>query len=168
VLDILAGNGNGTFTAAVSIATVTDADILVVDDFNGDYVPDVAAMGNSGGTAIRIHMANAVSSPYLPVLSVRTQGDALETLERVKSSLSRITAYVGRLGASQSRIETAASNLRQVRENVDAAASRIMDVDVAVESSQLTKTSILQQAGASVLAQANQQPSLALQLLRNV
>jgi flagellin len=52
------------------------------------------------------------------------------------------------------------------RENFNAAESRIMDVDVAEESSQLTRLSILQQAGTAILAQANQQPQLALQLLR--
>jgi flagellin len=58
------------------------------------------------------------------------------------------------------------NTLSSSRENFAAAAGRIMDADVAEESAALTRTQILQQAGAAVLSQANQQPALALQLLR--
>ena len=57
------------------------------------------------------------------------------------------------------------SNLASARENLAAANSRIRDVDVAEETAALTRNNILQQAGVSVLAQANQAPSLALSLL---
>ena len=63
-------------------------------------------------------------------------------------------------------IQIAINNLTVARENFAAAESRIRDVDVASEAAELTRLSILQQAGASVLAQANQQPQLALSLLR--
>ena len=59
----------------------------------------------------------------------------------------------------------AINNLSVARENFAAAESRIRDVDVATEAAELTRNNILQQAGASVLAQANQQPQLALSLL---
>ena len=59
----------------------------------------------------------------------------------------------------------AINNLSVARENFAAAESRIRDVDVAAEAAELTRLNILQQAGAAVLAQANQQPSLALSLL---
>jgi flagellin len=70
------------------------------------------------------------------------------------------------LGAAESRLKVAISNLSISRENLSAAESRIRDVDVATEAAELTRLNILQQAGASVLAQANQAPSLALTLLR--
>ncbi len=57
------------------------------------------------------------------------------------------------------------NNLQVARENFSAAESQIRDVDVATEAADLTRLNILQQAGAAVLAQANQQPSLALSLL---
>jgi flagellin len=62
-------------------------------------------------------------------------------------------------------LEVTISNLQVARENFKAAESRIRDVDVASEAAELTRLNILQQAGAAVLAQANQQPQLALQLL---
>jgi flagellin len=70
------------------------------------------------------------------------------------------------LGAVESRLNVAIQSLTVARENFASAESRIRDVDVASEAAELTRLSILQQAGASVLAQANQQPSLALSLLR--
>jgi flagellin len=72
----------------------------------------------------------------------------------------------GGLGSSESRLLSAISNLQVARENLLAAESRIRDVDVATEAAELTRLNILQQTGAAVLAQANQQPQLALTLLR--
>ena len=64
------------------------------------------------------------------------------------------------------RLQQAVTGLQAGRTNLSAALSRIRDVDVASEAAELTRLGILQQAGAAVLAQANQQPSLALSLLR--
>jgi flagellin len=69
------------------------------------------------------------------------------------------------LGALQNRFESAAANMQNVSENMSAARSQIRDADIAKETSDLTSLGILQQAGTAVLAQANQQPQLALQLL---
>jgi flagellin len=70
------------------------------------------------------------------------------------------------LGTVEARLNSAITNLTTSRENTIAAAARITDADIAVEAAELTRLNILQQAGAAVLAQANQQPSLAVQLLR--
>ena len=69
------------------------------------------------------------------------------------------------LGAQQNRLDSTLRSLASVRENTSAAESRIRDVDVAFETADLTRNSILQQAATSVLAQANAQPQLALSLL---
>ena len=71
----------------------------------------------------------------------------------------------GLLGAAEARLEVTISNLQVAQENFASAESRIRDVDVASEAAELTRLNILQQAGASVLAQANQQPGIALTLL---
>ncbi len=71
----------------------------------------------------------------------------------------------GNLGAVQSRFESTIANLMNVAENLSASRSRILDADIAMETSNMTKANILQQAGVSVLAQANQIPALALSLL---
>jgi flagellin len=70
------------------------------------------------------------------------------------------------LGALQNRLESIIANIETVVENLSGAESRIRDVDVAAETASLTKYNILVQAGVSVLAQANQEPAIALQLLK--
>ena len=87
-------------------------------------------------------------------------------LDAVYSAIYSVGASRGVLGGIESRLSTAIANLGVARENLIAAESRIRDVDVAEEAANLTRLNILQQAGTSVLAQANQLPSLALQLLR--
>jgi flagellin len=87
-------------------------------------------------------------------------------LDAVYSAIYSVGASRGILGGVESRLSTAIINLGVARENQLAAESRIRDVDVAEESAALTRLNILQQAGTAVLAQGNQLPSLALQLLR--
>lgn len=88
------------------------------------------------------------------------------TLDAVNSAISSLASTRGVLGAAESRLRVAINNLSVARENFAAAESRIRDVDVASEAAELTRLGILQQAGAAILAQANQQPGLALSLLR--
>ena len=87
-------------------------------------------------------------------------------LDAINTAIASLAQTRGNLGAAESRLKVAINNLSVARENYAAAESRIRDVDVAAESAELTRLGILQQAGAAVLAQANQQPSLALSLLR--
>jgi flagellin len=94
------------------------------------------------------------------------QSAARLALDAIKVAVTSINANRGRLGALESRLQTSIRNLQVARENFTAAESQIRDVDVATEAAELTRLSILQQAGAAILAQANQQPTLALQLLR--
>ena len=87
-------------------------------------------------------------------------------LDAVYVAIYSVGASRGILGGVESRLSSAITNLGVTRENLVAAESRIRDVDVAEEAANLTRLSILQQAGTAVLAQANQLPSLVLQLLR--
>ncbi|MEY4668157.1 MAG: flagellin [Pseudomonadota bacterium] len=87
-------------------------------------------------------------------------------LDAVNNAIYSVGASRGILGAVESRLSTAINNLGVARENIVAAESRVRDVDVAEEAANMTRLNILQQAGAAVLAQANQAPTLALQLLR--
>ena len=87
-------------------------------------------------------------------------------LDAVYVAIYSVGASRGLLGGVESRLSSAITNLGVTRENLVAAESRIRDVDVAEEAANLTRLSILQQAGTAVLAQANQLPSLVLQLLR--
>ncbi|MBF0214081.1 MAG: hypothetical protein HQM00_11065 [Magnetococcales bacterium] len=89
-----------------------------------------------------------------------------QMLAIIAGAIDRVSSTRAELGAIQNRFEANIANLSNVVENVSAARSRIMDADVAAETANLTKYSIMQQAGTAILAQANQQPQLALQLLR--
>jgi flagellin len=87
-------------------------------------------------------------------------------LDAVYAAIYSVGSARGTLGSVESRLSSAIANLGVARENLLAAESRIQDVDVAEEAANLTRLNILQQAGTAVLAQANQLPNLALQLLR--
>lgn len=88
------------------------------------------------------------------------------TLEGMRGAISSLTRNRGALGATESRLNSAIATLSVQRENVIAAESRIRDVDVAFEAAELTRLNILQQAATAMVAQANQQPALALRLLQ--
>jgi flagellin len=87
-------------------------------------------------------------------------------LDAINNAISSLASTRGTLGATESRLQVAINSITVARENYLAAESRIRDVDVAGEAAELTRLGILQQAGSAVLAQANQQPSLALSLIR--
>lgn len=95
----------------------------------------------------------------------QAQSASRQALDAVSRAITSLAATRGTLGASESRLRVAINNLSVARENFAAAESRIRDVDVATEAAELTRLGILQQAAASVLAQANQQPGMALSLL---
>lgn len=98
-------------------------------------------------------------------IAADTASNAQSALGILTSAIATVTEKRGTLGAYQSRLLTAIANLRVARENFSAAESRIRDADVAAETANLTRAQILQQAGVAILAQANQQPTLALNLL---
>ncbi|WP_411267967.1 flagellin [Ketobacter sp.] len=88
------------------------------------------------------------------------------TMESVDSALAQIDAFRGELGAVQNRFESTIRNLSAVSESLAAANSRIRDADFAAETANLSKNQVLQQAGISVLAQANALPQQVLSLLQ--
>lgn len=161
---ILIGNANGTFGAATTIGAITNSISAAVADFDGDGIADIA-VGVTWGD-VRIYEGDPREITQIARQDLTTQSNALEALEVLRDQLNRITGELGSIGALQSRVGVAINNLRTASDNYLAAASRITDIDVAVESSQLVLTQILQQSAAAVLAQANQQPNLVLQLLR--
>jgi flagellin len=81
------------------------------------------------------------------------------------AAINQVSTRRSTLGAMQNRLAVTVSNLDTYTTNLSAANSRIVDVDVARETSELTKRQVLTQAGASMLAQANQAPQIALSLI---
>ena len=88
------------------------------------------------------------------------------TLSAVDTGISVFKTMRAAWGALQNRLEYTISNLQNVNENIEASRSRIMDADFATESANLARTQVLQQAGMSMLSQANQQSQQVLQLLQ--
>jgi flagellin len=99
-------------------------------------------------------------------VSVTSVVNANDAISRIDSALTTISSLRSEFGAIQNRFESTIVNLQTVSENLAASRGRIQDADFAAETAALTKAQILQQAGVSVLAQANAQPQLALSLLQ--
>ncbi len=91
---------------------------------------------------------------------------AQTSLGKIDASMKHVSEVRSSLGAMQNRLQSTINNLSIYDENLSAANSRIRDVDIAEESSELTKQNILQQAGVSVLSQANTSQQLALKLIQ--
>ena len=167
------GQGDGTFDTPASFATGLDLAVhrsgLALGDLDGDGVLDHVAVGSTGGGAygraqVRLAETNSGVSGLLD-FSLETMADARQALPVFKRKLEQIAAQRGEIGAFEARISTAINTIQVASLNISSAASQIRDADVAVESATLVRTQILQQAGAAVLAQANQSPALALNLL---
>uniref|UniRef100_UPI0040564888 flagellin N-terminal helical domain-containing protein n=1 Tax=Acetatifactor sp. TaxID=1872090 RepID=UPI0040564888 len=99
-------------------------------------------------------------------VDVSTDAGATEAIDRIKGAINYVSSVRGKLGAYQNRLESTTNSLDVTTENMTAAYSRIMDVDMAEEMTQYTTYQVLTQAGTSMLAQANERPSQVLQLLQ--
>jgi len=163
------GNGNGSFGTSTSYASDSAASNgVAVGDVNQDGVLDIITAGatdaSSGSATIFFGDTRDGVSPILP-FSLKTKADALQAMGMLDRTLSNLSSQRGVVGAFQSRLGIALNNLASARDNFTAAESRIKDVDVASASADLIRLQILQKAASAVLAQANQSPQLALQLL---
>jgi flagellin len=110
--------------------------------------------------------ANVSTLSSINNVDITTVEGAADAIKAIDGALTQVDNMRGDLGAIQNRFESTISNLSNVSENLSAARSRILDADIAQETSSMTKQNILQQAGVSILAQANQAPQLALSLLK--
>jgi flagellin len=99
-------------------------------------------------------------------IKVDTQTGATAAIDSIDSAISRVSSDRATLGAMQNRLRVALDNDQVFAKNLGAAVGRIRDVDVAAESAALARNQVMAQAGVAMLAQANQQPTMALSLLR--
>ena len=121
---------------------------------------------NNVGLAGLFSMGTDAEGAEVPNLSLGGRSAAEAAIAQLDAAIDVVSRNRANLGAVQNRFQAVISSLSNTVENMSAARSRIMDADIAAETATLTQVAILQQAGTAVLAQANQQPQLALQLLQ--
>lgn len=155
------------FTEGVNRMTFpTDAIPSLVIDATGIGPMRLQVGANEGQIlAVDISAIN-LKNMGIEKIDVSTKEGALDAIERVDGAIQYVSNVRGRLGAYQNRLESTINNLDVISENMTAAYSRIMDVDMAEEMTGYTTYQILTQAGTSMLAQANERPSQVLQLLQ--
>ena len=133
---------------------------------NHAYSVDVTAGGTVEHTNWFRQASTASALENVADIDISDRIGAGNALKVVDGAIAYIDEQRAALGAVMNRFESTIANLNNVAENLTAARSRILDADIAQETSNMTKQNILQQAGVSILAQANQTPQLALSLLQ--
>lgn len=144
----------------------SDVDIQVgLDGSANSRITISGVLGTLASLGLNATDTAALNYQLNGATSVIAQGNAQTALYAVQSAVDILAATRGILGAAESRLSVAVNNLENLRTNLNAAESQIRDVDVAEEAANLVRLQIVQQAAASVLAQANQQPNMVLTLL---
>lgn len=178
LLTIEAGNGFEMVLdlTATDFQSQTTYPVTIFDTANGDPQMKIDATGIG---AMRLQVgANegqilAVDIPKVALremgiedLDVSTKDGATEAIDQIDAAIQYVSSVRGHLGAFQNRLESTINSLDVTSENMTAAYSRIMDVDMAEEMTQYTTAQVMTQAATSMLAQANERPSQVLQLLQ--
>jgi flagellin len=129
----------------------------------------------NGYTAITETTSKEPGLSYIPIegadlpistLSIETQDDSEKALGAIDFALDYVAAERSNLGAIQNRLTHTIDNLTNIVTNTEASQSKILDADYAKETTELTRTQIIQQAATAMLAQANQSAQTVLELLR--
>ena len=140
--------------------------IRLLDGSASSIAFQVGAGTTSGIDSLAAGLAPALATTLgLDVLGVTNSLAATSALDAIDTAIDSISGLRGKFGAMQNRLASTIRFLGIQAENLTAAESRIRDVDVARETADLARNQILQQAAIAMLAQANSQPQLALQLL---
>jgi flagellin len=163
----------GADQAAETAANLTNRDSTVV---GGEVSFSSAGTFNISSDAVAVTgslfsntvagTANTSQLSKISEVDITTVEGAAKAIKAIDGAIGQIDSMRGELGAVQNRFESTIANLANVSENLMSARSRILDADIAQETSAMIKNNILQQAGVSILVQANQAPQMALSLLQ--
>jgi flagellin len=150
------GSGDLTFAVSGDVASLTAGSSIASGSF-----------AQSSGTPTDITISGTAAGTTVSAIDISgTDGTgAQNAIATIDGALKQIDAQRADLGALQNRFSFTISNLSNIQENVSASRSHIQDTDFAAETANMTKNQILQQAGTSILAQANQLPQAALSLI---
>jgi flagellin len=187
IRDLTVQSSNGTYgtTERNAIKSEVNARINEIDRIakssafntikllNGSSTSISLQIGTNGDTALNtLSIGSPLTKATASGLSISnvdsffaSSAKSASFISVIDSAISTVSTRRSDIGSLQNRIESAIKSLSIKQENMSAADSRIRDVDVAKEAANLTKNQILQQASASLLAQANQAPSIALSLI---
>ena len=154
VIDGTKFNGNQLLnSAATDMAFQVGADNVATDAIT------VSLTDISAGAGMDAVITGAAAS-------ISTSALALATMSNLDAAIDEVTSARSNLGSVQNRFESVVANLSTTSENLQAAKGRIVDADFAVETSNMSRAQVLQQAGTAMLAQANQAPQQVMSLLR--
>ncbi len=155
----VAAAGGDTTNGKLTLTGEAGKDVIVTSNASTQALQSTAldklGMTDAGGNSTAVGTG----------LSVTSAANASNTIDRIDDALGKITESRAGLGAIQNRLGSTISNLENVSQNLSASNSRIQDADFAAETSKMSKSQILQQAGTSMLAQANASSQSVLSLL---
>jgi flagellin len=152
---VTSGTGSGVAAATKGTITLSAASNIAIA---GSASADLGFA--AGGQSISLGNATLANQ------NVLTVAGANNTIQSIDAALATVSSFQSTLGAIQNRFTEAVSNLQSTSQNLTQSRSTIQDADFAQETANLTHAQVLEQAGISVLAQANQQPQLILKLLQ--
>jgi len=146
--------------------------IMLLDGSMGTLDVQVGIGTDAATSAVPIDLTQVINADQLNLTATATNilgtnGDAARSaIGLIENATSLVSSVRAGFGSAQNRLETSIRNIGMTTENLSAANSRIRDVDVALETSNMTSLQILQQAGVSILSQANMTSQLALNLMQ--
>jgi flagellin len=168
--DVNAGDGTGS-NKSLAITSVTDGagifETLVTSGavaIGKDAASVTTGLGSVGLKAGQF--GGSETGQFLTDVDLTSVKGALNALDAIDNALQSVSSERANLGAIQNRLQSTIDNLSINVENLQAANSRILDADFAAETAELSRTQVLQQAGISILAQANAAPQQVLALLQ--
>ncbi len=170
-------DGSGSITidfGSGQKVTIELAATAAEDGFTGDSLDFTVSAGSAkiqtgtnAGDTLSLSIGNMDATTLgVAGVSIDTQANASSAITTVQTAINTVSTQRANLGAIQNRLEHKINNLDTSAENLQAAESRIRDIDMAAEMTQYTQTSILVQAATSMLAQANAAPQNVLKLLQ--
>jgi len=174
-ISVFLASGAATFTTGTTLSTGGASTFgsygLRLADLNSDGVDDIIQTdtGNAAsfdGTTLGIFLANTINITAGADVTVATQTKAIALLKIVDTAIANLNENRSSIAAVHGRLESAAALNLLLQENFSNASSNLVDADLALETSELTKNQILQQAQVAVAAQANLQMQTVLGLLR--
>ena len=157
----------GVYLTAGTVEVVTST--VTLESAEQFSIRAGTANGDGGVTNVGLEQGDfggITTGQFLTEIDISDQEGAERALSAVDNALDAVNRERANLGAIQNRLDSTVTSLAINVENLTAARSRILDADFAVETAELSRTQVLQQAGVSILAQANAQPQLVLSLLQ--